>query len=554
MKQRRYALLSALIAAVALACSSGDAPPGPESPPPEPRSAEELATLDATSWVKIYDPERAWNGYTIAFYRRRLPMLLDMNGNIVHVWPETRVKTRARLQPDGSLLALSLERNVVEYDWDGKLTWEWRPEGFPHHDVIRLANGNILTPVSPRGESIDDLVEVNRDGQEVWRWHSSEHLGEWLRPSGMASATHTNSVHELPPNALFDAGHETFRPGNILVSARNLDLVYIIDRETDKVVWHYSEGLDLQHEAIMIPPGYPGHPNIQIFNNGYRSRDRYRRSRVIELDPVTQEVVWDYESEDFFSPTSALQQPLPNGNVLITSSRGGRSFEMTRDGVKVWEWVPPYNPLRPRRYSYDHAPQLAALGRPDEEAVRPPLGYRHVDLGVYRFSRKRKRRKITLGGDTRQVLRDNDFCTRMLLPSEARAEVEYGLNARHIAAAELDSWAARFSLEITPEATGKTIVVHESTLEHGEIETTKIKAQSVGLEAWDLDWVDLCVKTENLTTPGAPTEEFAWWSSVSVRPGQTPALWESETAIGDDLTPEEREAQIKHLKALGYVD
>ena len=48
--------------------------------------------------------------------------------------------------------------------------------------------------------------------------------------STRANRTHMNSVQELPPNPLFDRGHEALRPGNILVSARNLNTLYIVAR------------------------------------------------------------------------------------------------------------------------------------------------------------------------------------------------------------------------------------------------------------------------------------------------------------------------------------
>ena len=39
--------------------------------------------------------------------------------------------------------------------------------------------------------------------------------------------THINSVFELTDNRWFDAGDGRFRPGNVLVSARNLNAIFI---------------------------------------------------------------------------------------------------------------------------------------------------------------------------------------------------------------------------------------------------------------------------------------------------------------------------------------
>jgi hypothetical protein len=56
------------------------------------------------------------------------------------------------------------------------------------------------------------------------------------------------------------------------------------------------------------------------------------RSRVLELDPFSQEVLWRYGGDpetDLFSKTLGSCQRLPNGNTLITESENGRALEVT---------------------------------------------------------------------------------------------------------------------------------------------------------------------------------------------------------------------------------
>ena len=67
-------------------------------------------------------------------------------------------------------------------------------------------------------------------------------------------------------------------------------------------------------------------------------------SRVIEVDPRTDEIVWEYRAEvptDFYSRTRGASQRLSNGNTLVTESEKGRIFEITRDGEVVWDFVNP---------------------------------------------------------------------------------------------------------------------------------------------------------------------------------------------------------------------
>ena len=68
-------------------------------------------------------------------------------------------------------------------------------------------------------------------------------------------------------------------------------------------------------------------------------------SRVIEINPATNEIGWTYQDRpvsNFFSPRMGNAQPLPNGNTLINEASFGRFFEVTRDGEIVWEYVNPY--------------------------------------------------------------------------------------------------------------------------------------------------------------------------------------------------------------------
>jgi hypothetical protein len=79
---------------------------------------------------------------------------------------------------------------------------------------------------------------------------------------------------------------------------------------------------------------------LLIFDNG--TQRSY--SRVIELDPVTLEVTWEYRAdppESFHSKWRGSSQRLPNGNTLICETDAGHVFEVTPQGERVWEfWNP----------------------------------------------------------------------------------------------------------------------------------------------------------------------------------------------------------------------
>jgi hypothetical protein len=120
-------------------------------------------------------------------------------------------------------------------------------------------------------------------------------------------------------------------------------------------------------------------------------------SRVIEFNPTTKKIVWEYSPKSLkmmamaghagfihgymeYSPIVSSAQRLPNGNTLITQGVGGRLIEVTPELEVVWEYIHPYlynseSPAlsnliyRAYRVPYDWVPQLK---KPKGAAVFPP--------------------------------------------------------------------------------------------------------------------------------------------------------------------------------------
>jgi hypothetical protein len=230
-----------------------------------------------------------------------------------------------------------------------------------------------------------DIFEVNAEGEVVWEWHAHEHLdlnlfspltpeSDWL---------HANSIQPLPENKWFDAGDERFRPGNILFNARNINMMYIIDKQTGEVVWEgthdYRGGMAHSHEPEMIEKGLPGAGNIIVYDNSLfpRHRSHTGQTIIVEMNPLTREIVWKYETDGyanlkFFSKTMGTQRRLPNGNTYIAEDNTGRLFQVKPDGTIVWEFVNRGGTNRPSVVPYGFTPQLRALGDPEEKRVTPP--------------------------------------------------------------------------------------------------------------------------------------------------------------------------------------
>ena len=514
---------------------------------------EEIAYIDSPEWVESYQPELSSAGYTLVLYRRRVPMLLDMQGRIVHSWPKVRAVGRARLDHGGRLTVIGLDGMLKEYDWEGTLTWAYalpREEDLPHHDFIRLENEHYLVLAQETATRSDYIQEVDREGRVVWEWWPRDHLDRQFpdRDTRYPDPTHLNSVFELTDNRWFRAGDHRFRPGNILVSARNLNAIFIVERSTGEIVWKHLEGLDFQHEAQMVPNGIPGQGLVVVFNNGFHNLNAYRRSEIRAIDPVERTLVWSYSEPTFYTTVAGVQQVLPNGNLLITSSEGGRVFEITPEKEKVWEWIPPYLPMRVARYPADHCPQLVALGTLDLRRVARDDRHPWVDIELGQLTFRKDYRVETLYGLVREVLREPSGCSELFLPVDPVVQMAFGFDDT---ALDQAPDAASFRLTVQPLGGGEKRTVIEETLDSSSEEIfldRYLAVPGLGLKRVELcveAWVDGSEASEPLPRSVFMTNPRFY----SRKRAMLTRIWKERR-----ISLQEQNLQERQLRAIGYVE
>lgn len=310
--------------------------------------------------VTLYDAGRAWPGYNL-YSSEHAPCvyLMDMKGKILHRWtlPDSTDEKRARLMvrrarlfENGDLLALVENHSLVRLDRESRVAWTLHEN--VHHDFDVAADGTIyvlgrkagLFPeLHPDDPILNDYVVVVEPGGRVRKRISlidaleRSSCCERFLPRGRAGdAFHSNTLEIL--DGRFEGRNRAFRAGNVLTSWRTLDAIGVIDVEAGEVVWALEGPFHKQHHPTFLDSG-----NLLLFDNVDAARGE-RASRVIEIDPVSKEVVWEFHATKefpFYSRTGGTNQPLPNGNVLVTETRGGRAFEVTREGEVVWLFTNP---------------------------------------------------------------------------------------------------------------------------------------------------------------------------------------------------------------------
>lgn len=271
---------------------------------------------------------------------------------------------------DGRFLSAQKSKLLL-YDQNGRVVWQ--KDIYPHHQMnLTLDGGSVLVIGSESrinkksGEQTsasrfrsDVLYQIDLSGKvikkfriydysqsfpkERWRnalnrrypliWSKSTYPGiTW-------EFSHTNSFYEIPDNQLAQR-NPAFKKGNFILNDISLMLVFILDSDLKKVLWHsplIQDEWNMFHDIQVVP----GSDRLLVYDNGTPSR---KFSRLIEIDPLSGKLYWEYKADPvskFYMEKRGGIQVLANGNVLFNDFMDGpRGIEIKKDGTIVWQLKP----------------------------------------------------------------------------------------------------------------------------------------------------------------------------------------------------------------------
>ncbi len=334
--------------------------------------------------VTVYDPKRAANGFTLhTSAGEQKALLISMPGEVLHEWhlpfsavwdksaavvkpqPDSLVYwDKVYLYPNGDLLAIYEAAGdtpwgygLVKIDKDSHVVWKYLQQ--VHHDLDVAPDGKIYVLTHEirsnvykfakhlKPPRIDDFVVVlSPEGEELQKvsvvdafmdspYARMANLIAWY---SKGDYFHTNAVDLLDPAAAAKLAPGARQP--VLLSMRELGAIGILDLADRRFRWAARGSWVGQHDPDLLPNGH-----IMLFDN-FGDYGAGGTSRVIEFDPETQAITWQYAGDPehpLASGVRSSQERLPNGNTLITESEGGRLLEVTPGGQIVWEYL---NPVR----------------------------------------------------------------------------------------------------------------------------------------------------------------------------------------------------------------
>lgn len=340
---------------------------------PKPGDIEPGLTLLSSSWEGSdgWNPElRLVNREGKTVHRWRINRSNLFQGGIIQRRKSFKANVHGTyLLEDGNVVVNLEYVGMARLDACGDVVWTLK-EG-NHHSISRAGDGSFWVPgvsSEPRSGSehysdgfpglsgkkvwLDRILHVSEDGKildeinvldviyenDLERYIPKALGGAWASAKSInPDITHLNDVEPLS-SAQADE-YPLFDAGDLLVSLRNLNLVFVLDPETMNVKWHSSDPYVNQHD-----PDFVGNGWIGVFDNnyGFKGGKLSDGSRIIFLNPRTDSIEVRFPtqySEPFYTATQGKWQLLGNGNMLLSETTRGRAVEVSPDGKTVWEWV-----------------------------------------------------------------------------------------------------------------------------------------------------------------------------------------------------------------------
>lgn len=285
--------------------------------------------------------------------------LFDQHGDQVHFWPIDYARLDPdgpsngsdephgmKVLPDGSIL-VNFDRGDVLARLDACGEPLWVKDGVFHHSIDRAEDGTYWTwrgDQSAYGEYqylvnfdadtgetvqelslIEDFVEQSARQRALFgipgEYNYSLENGQDLFHPNDIEVLHSNIAEKFPE----------FRPGDLLVSFREIHLIAVLDPLTKQVKWWQNGPWRFQHD-----PDFTSDGKIMIYNNN-SGRDR---SDIVAIDPGSRELEIAYADGDlrFYSGTAGKVQQLDGGAVLIVVPDEGRVLEASWSGDLIFEF------------------------------------------------------------------------------------------------------------------------------------------------------------------------------------------------------------------------
>jgi len=310
-----------------------------------------------------------------SYLRDDYELIVDMDGNVVNGFFQPERSWALELINSTTVFFVdSVSGNYILWNiYTNETEYTDAPSG--HHDAEYNPETEtflVIESVYDQGNYVwsgqlipikgDDIVEYDKDGNEIWRWQGRLTFpfdeDEWLLRTETlgweADWMHSNSLY-------WDLDEDV-----IYLCVRHLDCVVKVDYATGNTIWvagrYTGEGPELKmynlageevdtlyyhpHAVEKIAPN-----TLLLFDNDYWNPTRLNpqfggisayREFVYDEDSMTANETWSWEApEEYYEEFQGDADRLPNGNTVGVFDLAPRPIitEVNAAGEIVWEWI-----------------------------------------------------------------------------------------------------------------------------------------------------------------------------------------------------------------------
>lgn len=285
-------------------------------------------------------------------------VLIGPGGDVLHTWQlstqhlpgnldrdEQKNMYGLHLFPDGSVIFSQQESGggIVKVDKCSNVVWNL--EGRFHHTVSPTDKNSFWTFEGGQEDFDHVLAEISVDTGKVLRRidmanvrlkNTFVHIFNLQRNEDVNDISHGNDIDPLPQSLAGD--FPMFNPGDLLISYRTQNLVFVLDPDTLAIKWWRIGPWDRQHDADWEPGGI-----ITVFSNNEKTEREF--SDIVAIGPSTyrSELAVDGSEMGFASKINGDQQLTPVGSRIITSSAQGWVFEVDDNKEVIFSFLNVYS-------------------------------------------------------------------------------------------------------------------------------------------------------------------------------------------------------------------
>ena len=230
----------------------------------------------------------------------------------------------------------------IDLTEDGRYIWTLREGGFarpgasagpenpPNTGAVKLdlRTGEILQEIG-----VADLIDAN-PGLGIFELGRRDESAVETNIPGVQGfwphdPVHFNDADPLPQSLA--SAFPQFQAGDLLLSARNLNTIVVVDPDTLRIKWHHTGGMMRQHDPDWQPDG-----TISVYDNAMGMG----ASRIVSISPQTNQVRVTFAGSQtgFYSRIRGKHMRSDRGDLILSSPQQGRALEVGPDGQPVLEF------------------------------------------------------------------------------------------------------------------------------------------------------------------------------------------------------------------------